>query len=156
MKEPMYKTAVTLIEMLIVIAVMSFMVSLVLGIAGSIQNQNNVRLTRDTIALLDTALQQYRDYRGAFPESAGADVGQRAQFLYEQLHALPESRKILEKIDDSLMKNVYGTDSSWPEIYDAWKQNPIDYEYVSGWAFPKLVSAGPDKEFGTGDDITNR
>jgi len=155
LKEPMYKTAVTLIEMLIVIAVMSLMVSLVLGIAGSIQTQNNVRLTRDTIALLDSALQQYYDYHSMFPQSAGADVEQRSQLLYEQLHALAESRRILEKINGSMIKNLYGGGSSWPEIYDAWNR-PINYIYVDGWVFPKLVSAGSDKEFGTGDDITNR
>jgi len=146
LKEPMYKSAVTLIEMLIVIAVMSLMVSLVLGIAGSIQNQNSARLTRDAIALLDTALQQYHDVERTFPDPG--------QSVYMQLHDVPESRRILEKIDDSLIQKVSGSD--WPEIYDAWKQNPIDYEYVTGWTFPKLVSAGPDKEFGTGDDITNR
>jgi len=32
----------------------------------------------------------------------------------------------------------------------------LDYRYVAGNNFPELVSAGPDKIFGTADDISNR
>ena len=32
----------------------------------------------------------------------------------------------------------------------------IDYIYVTGDNFPDLVSAGPDKIFGTADDISNK
>jgi hypothetical protein len=32
----------------------------------------------------------------------------------------------------------------------------LDYRYVAGQNFPLLVSAGPDKTFGTPDDIDNK
>jgi len=41
------------------------------------------------------------------------------------------------------------------EIYDPWGM-VLDYRYVPGDNFPELVSAGPDKIFGTADDINNR
>ena len=42
-----------------------------------------------------------------------------------------------------------------PEIYDPWGI-VLEYIYSPGDAFPKLLSAGPDKIFDTTDDINNR
>ncbi len=67
---------------------------------------------------------------------------------------MPESRKILGRIADSLVKNEYGT-AETPEIYDPWG-TVLDYRYVPGDNFPELISAGPDKVFGTADDISSR
>jgi hypothetical protein len=68
---------------------------------------------------------------------------------------MPESRKILGSIAESLVKNEYGTIDTPPEIYDPWGM-VIDYIYVAGDNFPDLVSAGPDKIFGTTDDISSK
>jgi len=69
---------------------------------------------------------------------------------------MPESRKILGRITEALVKNEYGTIDTPPEIYDPWG-TVIDYIYdVAGDNFPVLVSAGPDKIFGTADDISNK
>jgi hypothetical protein len=61
----------------------------------------------------------------------------------------------LGEITDSLLKNEYGAADTPAEIYDPWG-TVLDYRYLAGDNFPELVSAGPDKIFGTADDISNR
>jgi hypothetical protein len=65
----------------------------------------------------------------------------------------------LEKIDNSLIENKYGAAgapiAASPEIYDPWG-TALDYRYTPGENFPLMVSAGPDKKFGTADDINNK
>jgi len=32
----------------------------------------------------------------------------------------------------------------------------MDYVYLPGDTFPEVISAGPDRQFGTGDDLSNK
>ena len=159
-----YKIGVTLIEILIALAIMSILVSLVLGIAGSIRRPNSDRLTRGAFALLKAALQEYRseyppaddDYEADFPlqdELDFANVQGHSEFLFGELQALPACRGILQKLDDSLIRLNPDTDVAG--ILDGWG-TPLDYRYLQEWTFPELISAGPDRLFGTTDDITSR
>jgi type II secretory pathway pseudopilin PulG len=90
----------------------------------------------------------------------------RGQLWCFFLSRVPESRETLGKIDDSLKRGanivVGGTEYSFFVILDAWK-NPLRYRYyydytapASKWNFPLVASAGPDRTFGTADDITNK
>jgi len=131
MKSYKYKHGVTLVEILVVVAIIALLASMVIGISARIDNQSKERCLESTFALLECALQEYCEYTGKL------------------------SRKILEKIADSLLKNEFGTAETPLEIYDPWGM-VLDYRYVRGDNFPELVSAGPDKIFGTADDINNR
>ncbi|MFZ0033670.1 MAG: type II secretion system protein [Sedimentisphaerales bacterium] len=62
MKSYKQKTGVTLVEILIVVAVIAILVSMVIGIAARIDNQGKEQLTKNTLAILDTALGQFQDY----------------------------------------------------------------------------------------------
>ena len=62
MKSYKHKYGVTLVEMLIVLAIIALLTSMVIGIAGRISNQSKEQLTRNTFALLNAALDQFRDY----------------------------------------------------------------------------------------------
>lgn len=160
-----YKAGVTLIEILIVLAIMSIMVSLVLGIAGSIQRQNSERLTREAFALLRAALEEYRSepppqsnqYQGDFPVPPYPDdftyALDNSEFLFGELQALPACRGILQKLDGSLIR--VNPDTGLAGIFDGWG-TPLDYRYLQEWTFPELISAGADRLFGTTDDITSR
>ena len=150
-----YKTGMTLIEVLIVVAIVALLVSMVLGIATSIQDQANEQLTRETFSLLEGALEEYREYMNRFPDPNGIDPVTRSENLYEALSDVHASNEILQRIDNSLIMDREGRLNKL-EIYDAWRQVPIDYEYVPGNTFPRLVSAGIDTTFGTGDDLSNR
>jgi hypothetical protein len=88
--------------------------------------------------------------------NAGPNVN--SEILYAELSSVPSSRKILEKVSDSLIKHGVdtGTIPPIPEIYDSWGM-VLDYRYnpITD-TYPKLTSAGPDRDFGTADDISNK
>ena len=222
MKSCKNRTAVTLIEMVIVVAVIALLTSMVLQVTARISNQGKDQLLENTAAILNTALEQFQDYgyqyRGvdyagfSFPldcngfnedgipeiqttleNALGADVVSiepvdttyshlpeysGSEALYFFLNMIPECKKTLERIDRSLLTNkdedgnkmkitVNGTDYPLLRIIDPWKTT-LHYDYYdedaltvslqlkSRRAFPVITSAGPDREFGTPDDITSR
>ncbi len=158
MKSYKYKHGVTLVEILVVVAIIAMLATMVIGIAARINNQSKERGFECTCALLESALQEYREYTGKFPEQPEKSFTNalvHSEYLYKELHLIPESREILGEIADSLLKNEYGAVNTPAEIYDPWG-TVLDYRYVPGDNFPELVSAGPDKIFGTADDISNR
>lgn len=227
MKSYRHKTGVTLVEILVVVAVIAILTTMVVGIATRINNQSKEQLTKNTFALLNAALGQFRDYgynykvpnaalapirdfyRGLdFPlDCSGFDqdgLGQAlgtalgatgalivppgvhndpnysgSEALYFFLSRVPASRQTLDKIDDSLITNEgFGKQPMQIEIVfpgvppklfpllriiDPWGTT-LHYDYYneltldpkSKRTFPEITSAGPDRIFGTGDDITSR
>jgi prepilin-type N-terminal cleavage/methylation domain-containing protein len=143
MKRRRYNAGFTLVEMLIVVAVIVILAAMVVGLAGRIDTQSKERATKSTFTLLDSALQEYYEYWNVFPDP---DPNKP---LYGQLYTTPTSRKILEEINPKLIQG------NPPQIYDPWGM-ALDYRYKSSDNFPLLVSAGPDKIFGNADDISNR
>jgi len=158
MKRNKYNYGITLVEILVVVSVIAILATMVIGIAGRINDQSKERGLESTFTLLESALQEYREGTGKFPEQPErnfANAAIHSEYIYRELDLMPESRKILERIAESLVKNGYGTVDTPPEIYDPWGM-ALDYIYVPGDNFPKLISAGPDKIFGTADDISNK
>lgn len=158
MKSCGYKAGFTLIEMLIVVAVIAILATMVVGLATRIDNQSKERALKSTFTLLDSALQEYYEYTGKFPEQAEKNFDNAAahsEYLYRELDSIPSSRQVSEKISNSLIKNKFGAADTPPEFYDLWGM-VLEYRYVQGDNFPLLLSAGPDRTFGTGDDVTSR
>ena len=62
MRTRAYKSGFTLIEMLMVVAIIAILVLMVVGIAKRIDDQSKERLCRNTIALVGNALEQFRDF----------------------------------------------------------------------------------------------
>jgi len=156
MKTRRYIHGLSLVEMLIVIGVIALLATMVIGVASRIDNQSKEKLLKSTFALLEGALEEYKEFQGFFPDPNPLDPSYltHSAALYGQLHSIPSSRKILEKISDSLIQsnpNAVGM----LQINDPWGTT-LDYRYVAGDNFPELVSAGPDRKFGTPDDITNK
>ena len=101
-------------------------------------------------------------------------VGIETMYLF--LDMIPESKKILSKIDPELLELGYkivvvhgAVKKEYPTkmLKDPWKE-PLRYDYYNvtfpidygDWfdtrrTFPILISAGPDKQFNTPDDITS-
>ena len=85
------------------------------------------------------------------------------------MHRSPNSRSIAEAVTPSLVAvkhpqetqqkltaTVGGTAYDLPRFIDPWGMS-LRYTYVpSADTFPKVMSAGPDKEFGTADDILSQ
>jgi prepilin-type N-terminal cleavage/methylation domain-containing protein len=217
MKNYKHKTAVTLVEILIVIVIIAILAALVIAAAARINTRAKERLTENTIALLNAALGQFRDYGYSYEGSyaglkfpldcnsfsendleneLGVALGTTVSItggthdannsgceaLYFLLSGVPDSRETLDKIDKSLVTckgengqditvTVNGEPSPLYRIIDPWGitlrysyyRNTIretlpsaEPEQGSPRAFPVITSAGPDKEFGTADDITGR
>ena len=152
------RAAVTLVEILIVLAIITLLASMVIGMATHIDNQSRSRSLENTFALLESALQEYREYRGRFPYAADPDPNLNSERLYGALNFIPTSRKIVEQISDSLIRHSVDTGATppIPEIYDPWSK-VLDYRYdVNTDTYPELISAGPDRIFDTADDISSR
>jgi len=216
----------TLVEMLIVVAVIAILATMVVGIATRISNQSKEQLTKNTFALLNAALGQFRDYgynykvpnaalapvrdfyrgldfpldcSGFDPDGLGQALGTAlgatdasimppgvhndpnysgSEALYFFLSRVPASRQTLDKIDDSLITNegsdrqlmiitIDGKPFPLVRIIDPWGTT-LHYDYYNELElnpllrnkgkrnFPLITSAGPDRIFGTGDDISNR
>lgn len=85
-----------------------------------------------------------------------------ALFYFLDRHS--DSKAILETLSSRLITNVDamtgqpvkmvmgGVTYDVPRFIDAWGMS-LQYEYMSNYAFPKIMSAGPDKVFGTSDDL---
>ncbi len=56
------KTGVTLVEILVVVAIIAILATMVIGIAARIDNQAKERLAKSTIAIINAALGQFQDY----------------------------------------------------------------------------------------------
>ena len=211
---------VTLLEMLIVLAVITVLVSMVVGIAARIDNQGKERLAKNTFALLGAALGQFKDYgyhyksenyrdfefpidcngldRGELENELGKAMNMPSppitggdhndpnfsgsEALYFFLSEVPASREALDKIDKSLITSegsdkremkirIDNKDYPLQRIIDPWGKT-VRYSYYDNGNegpttepqppdddprnFPIITSAGPDRIFGTADDITNR
>lgn len=154
MKTHKLKHGLSLLEMLIVVGIIAILATMVISVASRIDNQAKEKKTKSLLALLDSALQEYHDYWKMFPDPNKSPYPTRSAALYEQLSATPGSKQLLKKINDALKKKAPGVDDTL-QIYDPWG-TPLDYRYILNDHFPLLVSAGPDKTFGTADDISNR
>jgi len=72
MKRRQNKTGVTLVEILVVVAIIAILVTMVIGVAARIDTQGKEQLTENTIALLTAALSQFGDY--GYTYSAPSDA----------------------------------------------------------------------------------
>jgi prepilin-type N-terminal cleavage/methylation domain-containing protein len=93
----------------------------------------------------------------------------RGATAYYFLSRVPQSKAIMEGLAERMVSSkdsggngvqigiqlVSGgpTDTyDWIRFVDAWGKS-LNYEYQSGYSFPKITSAGPDKILGTDDDL---
>ncbi len=96
-------------------------------------------------------------------------LGNIDQALLKSDHKVSPASKNYD--EDYLKITVDGRDYPWTRVIDPWG-TPLRYDYYSNQIeelspsfsqraqtirnFPLITSAGPDREFGTDDDITNR
>ena len=111
MKTRKFKTGLTLLEMLLVLAIITLLAAMVVGIAARIDNQGKEHLTKGTLALLNGALGQFRDYgytyKGSvanagrhFPlECNGLRLDDAAAFQHTLIDALGASSGTVNPID---------------------------------------------------------
>jgi len=209
MKSYRDKTGFTLVEILVVVAIIAILATMVISLAARIETQGDERRTRNAFALLDAALGEFRDYEYNYGHSdydgfdfpldcngftqpglentlenaLGMNAGDVVigggthdpdysgiEALYFFLSRVPESRKTLAKIDSSLIisDGIIEVDEKrypllriidpWGETlrYDYYDEDDLPLDPDEARNFPVIISAGPDRIFGTDDDITSR
>ncbi|MBN2138533.1 MAG: hypothetical protein JW720_12065 [Sedimentisphaerales bacterium] len=153
------KTGTSLLEILVVIAIIVILAGLIGVVGKGVESGSKTRAVKATFALLESALDEYYDSTGRFPAAGDPNNPYvNCEILYSALNSLPASREVLEKISEKVIRNRFNPTVVPPvyEIYDLWG-TVLDYRYEPGESFPKLISAGPDKNHLTAEDnITNR
>ena len=173
MRNQTSRPGVTLVEILVVLAIVTMLASAAAIVVRRLDMQAKEESLKNTFTLLEGALGEYYDAQGQFPvQTVSATQGKDAaacrtlalqhnQQVMEALQAEASSMEILNKIDAASRKNLYlpqrqdGQPDKVCEVYDPWG-TAIDYVYAKGDNFPSLRSAGPDTVFGTADDVANR
>lgn len=152
-----HSNAVTLVEMLVVVAIIALLASLVLTLTLRVENQSKEKALANVFALLKSALREYHEYTGRFPLQVVRDHDEPAvhvELMYEALQSVPASREVLKAVSGTLVKGA-NDQPDMVRMHDPWG-TALDYMYAPEDNFPELISAGPDKKFGTPDDISSR
>lgn len=131
----------TLIEVLLVLAILGVIAAMVVPQLLGRQKKANIDATRLSITGLEQALELYAvDHSGEYPTTGEG---------LESLLTAPNN--------DEKWHGPYLKESKAVPV-DAWGR-PIQYEYPGqhnpNGSKPDISSGGPDKAFGTADDIVN-
>jgi prepilin-type N-terminal cleavage/methylation domain-containing protein len=161
MTEGHHNKAFTLIEMMVVLGIIAVLAAIVITLTLRVDNQSKERALDNAFALLNASLREYYEVRDKFPEQIvrNSDLAlDHNELMVKELRAVPDSLAVLEKLNPAMVKNVAGN-ADISEIRDPWG-TVLDYVYEyadgKGDSFPELISAGPDKKFGTQDDISSK
>ena len=202
---PRKQKAFTIVELLIVSAVLLIIAGVAVPFSVKVKNQFKLKDTKALVTVLADAVERYQNARGEAPFATVDDSGNikltgpedlkeiieaeisgnptpdgdavdllpdpsdhngfaGSEALYFLLSRCPDSEEFLERISSDMLtakfsgetiKAVYsGREYILPRIIDSWG-NELRYYYKAGWTFPRIVSAGPDGEFNTEDEISN-
>jgi prepilin-type N-terminal cleavage/methylation domain-containing protein len=150
-------SGVTLVEMLVVLGIILVLSGVVVTVTLRVDTQSKENALRNAFALVGSALREYYDAKGQFPPQAErnpANALAHIQSMYQELRLVPASRQVLDKLSPGVVKSEGGV-ADLRSMSDPWG-TVMDYVYVPDNTFPELISAGPDKQFGTGDDISSK
>lgn len=115
----------TLVEVLIVVAILAVAAVALVGVSSYLQTQSSIALTEQCVELLSTAVAEFHDITGHYPidENAWDDRNDPAilpgcrlagaedtngpansdELLYLQLSLLPQTREIISKLPEKLI-----------------------------------------------------
>ena len=143
----------TLIELLVVITLLAILVALAVTAARFVSDQSSRKQVLANQAIIMKAVQVFIDTNNKLPADSNApyamddaSVTGRSSNLYGQLRG-GVTGPILQGLTGSCMSTSNGV------FVDAWG-TMMDYQSRGGLGgAPVIISAGPDRVFGTSDDI---
>jgi prepilin-type N-terminal cleavage/methylation domain-containing protein len=159
MDDSTHKRGVTLIEMLVVLGVVAMLASMILVLTLRVENQSGENIVANAFTVLKSALREYYEYTGKFPDQPDRVPDKvtalaHIQLMYTALESVPASREAVKGVD-SILVQKHG-DPAAARTCDPWGTT-LNYVYVAAEDnFPELISAGADRQFGTPDDISSK
>jgi len=150
-------SGVTLMEMLVVLGIILVLSGIVVTLTRRVDTQSKENALRNAFALVGSALREYYEAKGQFPPQAEqnpANALAHIESMYQELRSVPAARQVLDKLGPGVVKNEGGV-ADLRSMSDPWG-TVLDYVYLPNNTFPELISAGPDRQFGTGDDMSNK
>ena len=160
MTDRTHRHGLTLVEMLVVVGIIATLAAIVVVVTRRVENRSDEQVVANAFAVLKSALREYYEFMDVFPGQPDRTVSNgtalaHIQLMYAALDAVPECKQVLKGIDSVLVRRR-DRQPVESRLYDPWG-TPLNYVYVAGVdTFPELISAGPDKAFGTSDDITSK
>ncbi len=152
-----HNSGVTLVEMLVVLGIIVVLAGIVVTVTLRVDTQSKDNALRNGFAIVGIALREYYEAKGQFPPQAeqnSANALTHIESMYQELRSVPASRQVLDRLAPGVVKSEGGT-ADLRSMRDPWG-TVIDYVCLADSTFPELISAGPDRLFGTGDDISNK
>jgi len=157
------RKAFTLVEMLVVVAVIAILVTIVVSVTGMVIRRQDEQQTRTNMQAIMVAIQTYYDLQGDFPadptpqdfdgkpatwKTRDWQAFVRGKKLYDQLVAVPQVQARLAPLYKDGIINVRGN-----QVFADGFSKYIEY-YRTGGAGgrPLLVSAGADADFDRTED----
>jgi prepilin-type N-terminal cleavage/methylation domain-containing protein len=150
-------SGVTLVEMLVVLGIILVLSGLVVTLTLRVDTQSKENALRNAFTLVGSALREYYEAKGQFPPQAErnpANALTHIESMYQELRLVPAARQVLDKLSPGVVKSEGGV-ADLRSMSDPWG-TVMDYVYLPDDTFPELISAGPDRLFGTGDDMSNK
>ena len=163
----------TLVEVLIVVAILALLVAVLVGVASSISTQRDTALTKNCLDILDAALAEFREITGHYPvddwtaaitdstclidgatKTPGTDDPGPSEVLYLQLSILPQTREIIAKLPDQLLTKPLDASDNLITVQLAGQSGNTPYlrRVVDAWGTPLEYtrdSSDPDDVFPT-------
>jgi prepilin-type N-terminal cleavage/methylation domain-containing protein len=152
-----HNSGLTLVEMLVVLGIIVILSAIVVTVTLRVDTQSKENSLRNAFALVGCALREYYEAKGQFPPQAErnpANALAHIESMYQELRLIPASRQVLDQLAPGVVKSEGGI-ADLRSMSDPWG-TVMDYIYAPDNTFPELISAGPDRQFGTGDDISNK
>lgn len=156
------KHGFTLIEMLVVVGIIATLAAMVIVMIRRVESHSNENIVANAFTLLNSALREYYEYTDGFPAQPdrppnldNVTAMKHITLMYNALDTVPACAKVLKGIDSILVRR-FDNQPAMARFYDPWG-TPLNYMYAPGIdTFPELISAGPDRRFGTADDIRSK
>ncbi len=173
MRRAKHSLGFTLVELLVVISIVIALATIVWKANAGLATRNALQTQQRAFDVLGDAVAAYLEVYADYPSQpetlpvvmdAFKDeillrdrIAGDSEVLYEILDSLMDSRHLLSRLHTGcvtdLPRSGASNGNSKPEIRDVWGTVLF---YQSTTSFPLFISAGPDRRFGTADDVRSK